>query len=314
MSRDSERGAAPAKVSGAESIRSGMTSRVSSCSSSREEYLTTRVASSDRTIRRAGGPSRLDERTDSPIDSPPLSGGSNHGKKSKPKSFSLLSRSRSSRDFTGLHSQSSTDKLPEQSHTYSSSMMTAPLPSEERSFRSMMNSTVRQRSEDRFPIGRRDRSTSKDGRRDIGKSESRVQNKSNLQQSTTAGGHGFLSNLKSGASKGAGAIKTGLFGKGARSGSSNERDTVDDMDYQLKVLNLPLVEQTRRTRISKKLEDSRDKTEFWMPAFPWRAIDYLNYKGSEVEGLYRVPGSNVEVRAWQRRFDERKYGVSLNLS
>jgi hypothetical protein len=76
------------------------------------------------------------------------------------------------------------------------------------------------------------------------------------------------------------------------------------MHYELKVLNRPLVEQTRLTRISKKLEDSRDKTEFWMPAFPWRAIDYLNYKGSDVEGLYRIPGSTQEVKRWQRRFDE----------
>jgi hypothetical protein len=79
---------------------------------------------------------------------------------------------------------------------------------------------------------------------------------------------------------------------------------VDDEHYVLKVINLPLIEQARLTRISKRLEDSRDKTEFWMPAFPWRAIDYLNYKGSEVEGLYRVPGSGPQIKKWQRKFDE----------
>jgi len=36
---------------------------------------------------------------------------------------------------------------------------------------------------------------------------------------------------------------------------------------------LPLVEQTRKTRIAKRLEDSKDKTEFWMPALPWRCIE-----------------------------------------
>jgi hypothetical protein len=41
-----------------------------------------------------------------------------------------------------------------------------------------------------------------------------------------------------------------------------------------------------------------------MPAFPWRAIDYLNYKGSDVEGLYRVPGSGPQIKKWQRKFDE----------
>jgi len=100
-------------------------------------------------------------------------------------------------------------------------------------------------------------------------------------------------------------ITKGLFGKNARSGSTTEREPViDDEHYVLKVINLPLVEQTRLTRISKRLEDSRDKTEFWMPAFPWRAIDYLNYKGTDVEGLYRVPGSGPQIKKWQRKFDE----------
>jgi hypothetical protein len=39
------------------------------------------------------------------------------------------------------------------------------------------------------------------------------------------------------------------------------------------VINLPLVEQTRITRISKKIEASKDKTEFWMPSLPWRCIE-----------------------------------------
>ena len=43
--------------------------------------------------------------------------------------------------------------------------------------------------------------------------------------------------------------------------------------YTLKVINRPLKEQTRTTRIAKRLEDSKDKTEFWMPALPWRCIE-----------------------------------------
>lgn len=114
------------------------------------------------------------------------------------------------------------------------------------------------------------------------------------------------------AAKGAGALSKGLFGKSGRSASTNEREpVVDDEHYVIKVLNQGLVEQTRLTRISKRLETSRDKTEFWMPAFPWRAIDYLNYKGSEVEGLYRVPGSAQEIKKWQRRFDEGKINISI---
>ncbi|OTB03794.1 hypothetical protein M426DRAFT_173206 [Hypoxylon sp. CI-4A] len=100
-------------------------------------------------------------------------------------------------------------------------------------------------------------------------------------------------------------ISKGLFGRSGRSASTSDRElVVDDEHYVLKVINLPLVEQTRLTRISKRLEDSRDKTEFWMPAFPWRAIDYLNLKGTDVEGLYRVPGSGPQIKKWQRKFDE----------
>jgi hypothetical protein len=133
------------------------------------------------------------------------------------------------------------------------------------------------------------------------KEHSRTQPSSYKENSSSS----FFSGLKS--SRAADMISKGLFGKSGRSGSTTEREpAVDDEHYVLKVINLPLVEQTRLTRISKRLEDSRDKTEFWMPAFPWRAIDYLNYKGCDVEGLYRVPGSGPQIKKWQRRFDERE--------
>ena len=122
-------------------------------------------------------------------------------------------------------------------------------------------------------------------------------------------GGAFFSNLKH--SKAAGILSNRFFGGSSRHELPVVREpTVDDEHYVLKVINLPLIEQTRLTRISKRLEDSRDKTEFWMPAFPWRAIDYLNYKGSEVEGLYRVPGSGPQIKRWQRKFDEgMSFGV-----
>ncbi len=185
-----------------------------------------------------------------------------------------------------------------------------------------MSSNVRQRSEDRQPTVPRDIQQGKErkenGKQKDTKENSRSQtmkdskdtNKTQNSFSSSfreGSGHAFLNNLKSSATKGAGALSKGLFGKSGRSGSTNEKEPViDDEHYELKVINRPLVEQTRLTRISKKLEDSRDKTEFWMPAFPWRAIDYLNYKGSEVEGLYRVPGSGPQIKKWQRRFDEGK--------
>ncbi|CAG8927690.1 unnamed protein product [Penicillium salamii] len=116
----------------------------------------------------------------------------------------------------------------------------------------------------------------------------------------------IFSNLKSSSSGAAdriGKAGKGFFGKITRSGSTNERELITDDFYTCSVINLPLIEQARKTRIAKKLEHCRDKTEFWMPALPYRSIDYLNFKGCEEEGLYRVPGSGREVKHWQRRFD-----------
>ncbi|KAJ5577934.1 uncharacterized protein N7459_006898 [Penicillium hispanicum] len=112
-----------------------------------------------------------------------------------------------------------------------------------------------------------------------------------------------LKQSSSGAADRLGKAGKGFFGKITRSGSTNERELINDDAYACSVINLPLIEQARKTRIAKKLEDCRDKTEFWMPALPYRCIDYLNFKGCEEEGLYRVPGSGREVKHWQRRFD-----------
>ena len=139
-------------------------------------------------------------------------------------------------------------------------------------------------------------------------------NNNNNNNNNGTGGGSFFNGLKNSSRSAADIISKGLFGKNNKGGGGsgthgNERSgepVVDDEHYVLKVINQPLVEQTRLTRISKRLEDSRDRTEFWMPAFPWRAIDYLNYKGTDVEGLYRVPGSGPQIKKWQRRFDEGK--------
>jgi len=116
----------------------------------------------------------------------------------------------------------------------------------------------------------------------------------------------IFNNIKqssNGAADRLGKAGKGFFNKITRSGSTNERELINDDSYVCSVINLPLIEQARKTRICKRLEDCRDKTEFWMPALPYRSIDYLNFKGCEEEGLYRVPGSGREVKYWQRRFD-----------
>ncbi|POS85613.1 hypothetical protein EPUL_004221 [Erysiphe pulchra] len=247
-------------------------------------------------------------------DSPPPTSSSNNSKKSKQKSFNLLSRSHTSRDE---------QSTPETSDIHLDSEKVQPQPEvtvlpapveQERSYRAMIVSNVRQHSSERIPTFHRDRSKDRSkehgnkSAKEFSNSNSKSQIMSNLHRemnktpaslSSAGGSNNFLYNLKSQATKGAGALSKGLFGKGTRS-SGNSIDKpldVDDENYELKVINLPLIQQTRLTRISKKLEDSRDKTEFWMPAFPWRAIDYLNYKGSDVEGLYRVPGSVQRLRS-----------------
>lgn len=55
------------------------------------------------------------------------------------------------------------------------------------------------------------------------------------------------------------------------------------------------------TTTDRRLEDSRDKTEFWVPALPWRAIYYPNSKGSEAKSrdfteFQRVLGSSMALK------------------
>lgn len=70
------------------------------------------------------------------------------------------------------------------------------------------------------------------------------------------------------------SARKGIFGKLGRSSSNHETPTlVTNEPYICKVIHKPLIEQTRLTRISSRLEQSRDKTEFWMPALPWRCIE-----------------------------------------
>lgn len=325
MSRDTDP-AMSTKVSTKENSRTGTTPTVSSIHLQELISAVELDNNTDKTVTRrpVGGPSRSDASLDSTGESVAGQQPTTNtvAKKAKPKPFSILSRTKSLRDEQSPREPSPkhTTAEPEPAHIPETTLKTAPLPIEhDRSFRHMMSSTIRQRSEDRTPTMPRDRSQEKaakegsrlKGSRDNSRSQTtRDPNKRSETSFSNSfnerGGQSFLSGLKTHATKGAGALSKGLFGKGRTNSTTEKEPIVDDEHYQLKVLNLPLVEQTRKTRISKKLEESRDKTEFWMPAFPWRAIDYLNYKGSDVEGLYRVPGSTPEIKKWQRKFDEGK--------
>lgn len=95
-----------------------------------------------------------------------------------------------------------------------------------------------------------------------------------------AQGPNFFSNLlhsSRGATDGITKSGKGLFSKIARSGSGTVQDpsvtAMNPDNYVFRVIDLPLVEQTRITRIKKNLSGAGDKTEFWMPALAYRCIE-----------------------------------------
>jgi hypothetical protein len=142
---------------------------------------------------------------------------------------------------------------------------TAPL-EKDRTFREMMSSNMRNRSADRNTAVESEDDSVGHSRREP------------FSLSSFRDGHGstLLSNIKSSSSKaadGIGKAGKGIFGKFTRSGSGNDSIAKVDEEHVCKVINLPLVEQTRITRISKELGKSKDKTEFWMPSVPWRCIE-----------------------------------------
>lgn len=209
------------------------------------------------------------------------------GRKPKPKFGGFLTRTRSVRMDDGSRKSKPTTPIlttnPEIMVQYGGSNeaednqrapKTAPL-QQDRSLRDMMSSNTRNRSADRQPqfnnslenlSPRREERLSGQG---LSTSNSRV-----FRESGGAhGGSHIFSNIKNTSSKaadGLGKAGKGIFGKIARSGSSNAKE---EERYVLRVINLPLIDQTRRTRIARRLEDSKDKTEFWMPALPWRCIE-----------------------------------------
>ncbi|OJD11682.1 hypothetical protein AJ78_07597 [Emergomyces pasteurianus Ep9510] len=237
-------------------------------------------------------------------------------KKSKPRFANILTRTRSIRVddsyATGKNHPPSRrpsngllrlEEISRNNNNTQPPLKTAPL-QPDKMFKDVMGSSVRNRSADR-PAA--DDSHSRAQRVGHGGS---ITSSSSLSQVSGASLFNNLKQTSSGAADRLGKAGKGFFGKITRSGSSNEREYLPDDTYICQIINLPLVEQTRRTRISKRLEASKDKTEYWMPALPWRCIDYLNFKGCEEEGLYRVPGSGKDVKHWQRRFDT-EYDINL---
>ena len=196
-------------------------------------------------------------------------------KKPKPRFGGILTRTRAVK----MEDSTPRQKTPTPSHlqleTASSSLdrldetspKTAPIKFDhgDRAFGGETSAAVRNRSADRqtrddFSSSRRDRQAG------------------SIPASHSYREGSFLSNIGQ-TGKGVGdrlsKVGKGFFGKMARSGSSNERETptITDENYTCTTINMPLVKQTRKTRIARRLELSKDKTEFWMPALPWRCIE-----------------------------------------
>ena len=210
-----------------------------------------------------------------------------HSRKPKPRFGTLLQRTRSTRlDDMGRRSKPTTPiytAAPEIRTQFDRSAdgdghppgpLTAPL-QQDRSLQDLMSSNPRNRSADRQE-SRRDRSQEKMPMRRGEKASSGGLSTSSSSGFRESGGSHLLTNIKNTSSKaadGLGKAGKGFFGKISRSGSSNAREEEPVARYVCTIINLPLIEQTRRTRIAQRLEHSRDKTEFWMPALPWRCIE-----------------------------------------
>lgn len=258
---------------------------------------------------------RLDQRTESGLSndsSDPQDSSKRNTVKAKKQGIMGRSRSIKGEEATGTRSKLNKPPpgqlSPEIAGTWTTngdgtSLKTAPL-DKGQSWRQMGMGKLRTHSADR-----------QDGSKQVQREDDNVPRREKAEQISLASssfneskGHGFISKLGTGArnmGEKMDSARKGVFGKLGRSSSNHESQTsISNEPYVCKIIHKPLIEQTRLTRISTRLEQSRDKTEFWMPALPWRCIDYLNMRGCEEEGLYRVPGSAQQVRYYERKFDE----------
>lgn len=205
-------------------------------------------------------------------------------KRNKPKFPRLLTRTRSTRLDESARRQKTSNptQLREFEPSFNSDealeehgLRTAPLQHErDRTFRDFGGPTIRNRSadpQDHITYDGGSNSTAPDK-----KDPHTPLHYSGPTVFRDGAGSKLFSNFKNTSAKaadGIGKAGKGLLGRITRSNYTYAREATDEGPYVPKVINLPLVEQTRRTRIAKRLEDSKDKTEFWMPALPWRCIE-----------------------------------------
>lgn len=231
----------------------------------------------------------LDGRTGSGMSNEPsdLHGDSSKRNTIKPKKQGLLSRSKSIKDNESSGSRAKLNKapLPQLSPDIAASwttngegmpLKTAPLEKGQSWRQNMGIGKLRTHSADR-----------QDGSKYVPREEDHTLRRDRAEQISIASssyneskGPGLMSSLGSGARKMGekmDSARKGVFGKLGRSSSNHDSQTsISNEPYICRIIHKPLIEQTRLTRISTRLEQSRDKTEFWMPALPWRCIEYVS--------------------------------------
>jgi hypothetical protein len=201
-------------------------------------------------------------------------------RRTKPRFGGILSRTKSIRVDDGfkpqhltpdpINAQAPATQQPDRDPQYGTALKSAPLRSDHRegALREPTGSTIRNRSADR-PVRQGPENLPTLARKD------KPAMSSSQPSRDGAGAHLFSNIHQTGRGMGdrLGKAGKGFLGKITKSGSSTERELLTDDTYTCTVINLPLVKQTRRTRIAKRMESSKDKTEFWMPALPWRCIE-----------------------------------------
>ncbi|GAB1203867.1 hypothetical protein APSETT445_002507 [Aspergillus pseudonomiae] len=117
----------------------------------------------------------------------------------------------------------------------------------------------------------------------------------------------LFNNIKqssSGAADRIGKAGKGFFGKITRSGSTNERELINDDNYVCSVINLPLIEQARRTRIAKRLEDCSGKeVKHWQRRFDTE----LDINLFDVPDLYDINTIGSMFKAWLRELPDELF-------
>lgn len=230
---------------------------------------------------------QLNHRTGSAMSNDPSDHNDSSKRNGKAKKQGMLGRSRSIKGEEGstpatrakLNKAPPPQLSPEIAGTWTTngdhtSLRTAPI-EKGQSWRSLVgHGKMRTHSADRHEGARRDEEHAP--RRDRTEQASLASSSYNDNKGTN-----LMSSIGSGARKVGDKMdsaRKGIFGKLGRSSSNHETPTiVSNEPYVCKIIHKPLIEQTRLTRISSRLEQSRDKTEFWMPALPWRCIEYVNH-------------------------------------